>query len=149
MQDSGDVTVNSQSTQKRRKMTNIKVKDVSSCINNLQSLTTSINNIQPTEDEFNIFGQSVAIQLKKLPLAQAIAAQNEIQTLLTRYRLSNISNTRIISPICNSALSTPSYENESYENLSTPSTCNVYEDVEKGDVISHAIMSSLENNYNN
>jgi hypothetical protein len=83
-----DPTV-SQPTPKRSKIARTKLKEVSSCIKDLQDLATSVKSVDP-QDEFDIFGQSVSVQLKKLPLQQAIAAQGEIQNLLTRYRLSNV-----------------------------------------------------------
>ncbi|XP_044726799.1 uncharacterized protein LOC123290610 [Chrysoperla carnea] len=42
---------------------------------------------EDNDDEFDIFGKSVAIQLRKLPLNQALKAQLDIQTLLINARL--------------------------------------------------------------
>lgn len=42
------------------------------------------------EDEFDIFGKHVAMQLKSLMEEDAVMAQEEIQSILTRYRLKKI-----------------------------------------------------------
>lgn len=77
---------------KRKKLTKTKVKEVAACIQELQSLANTMQDADHSEkdDEFHIFGQSVAVQLKKLPLDQAISCQNELQGILTRYRLASI-----------------------------------------------------------
>ncbi|XP_017778332.1 PREDICTED: uncharacterized protein LOC108563980 isoform X3 [Nicrophorus vespilloides] len=41
----------------------------------------------PPQDEFQLFGQSIAVQLKNLSTKRSIYAQNEIQAILTRHRL--------------------------------------------------------------
>jgi hypothetical protein len=114
-----DPTV-SQPTPKRSKIVRTKLKEVSSCIKDLQDLATSVKSVD-SQDEFDIFGQSWSVQLKKLPLQQAIAAQGEIQNLLTRYRLSNvITNSPIPSSSCNSLFSPVS----AYSSYNSPSDSN-------------------------
>ncbi|KAI4455587.1 hypothetical protein MML48_9g00001466 [Holotrichia oblita] len=78
-----------QPTPKRPKVSK-RLKEVASCVNELKSLAGSLQLAEQPEDEFAIFGQSVAAQLKKMPLGEAICAQEEIQALLTRYRLRHI-----------------------------------------------------------
>ncbi|KAJ8710760.1 hypothetical protein PYW08_009275 [Mythimna loreyi] len=62
----------------------------------LESLLTKVkevcalNNAPPLEEhEFDIFGRSVAAQLKMLPLEKALQAQHYIQSYLTELRLQN------------------------------------------------------------
>ncbi|CAH1112365.1 unnamed protein product [Psylliodes chrysocephalus] len=88
--------ITNERTRNRQKIGKTKVKEIAACVKDLTSLTTSIQDMEPSENEFNIFGKSgksVAAQLKKLPLAHAITAQDQIQQLLSRFRLENISST--------------------------------------------------------
>ncbi|XP_050307424.1 uncharacterized protein LOC126744118 [Anthonomus grandis grandis] len=98
-------------TPKRHKAAKSKIKEVAGCIKDLNSLTKSIRDLQSTEsseNEFDIFGKSVAAQLNKLPLLAAVTAQAEIQQILTRSRVSNIegTSTSLGSSRCTSAFST-------------------------------------------
>lgn len=54
---------------------------------NITTKTSSKSMYEDNDDEFDIFGKSVAIQLRKLPLNQALKAQLDIQTLLINARL--------------------------------------------------------------
>lgn len=47
---------------------------------------------QLNENEFMIFGQHVASQLRELPLDEALQLQNDIQRLLTEARLRSLNN---------------------------------------------------------
>ncbi|CAH1108231.1 unnamed protein product [Psylliodes chrysocephalus] len=80
-------------TPKRQKIGKTNVKEIAAWVKDLTSLTISIQDMEPSENEFDIFGKSVAAQLKKLPRAKAITAQDQIQQLLSRFRLENTSST--------------------------------------------------------
>lgn len=45
-----------------------------------------------TDDEFEIFGRSIAAQLRRMPLYDAIMCQEKLQSVLTQSRLSSFSN---------------------------------------------------------
>lgn len=47
---------------------------------------------QNEKDEFDVFGELIAAQLKTLPLPRAIKAQEYIQTYLNKCRLENYRN---------------------------------------------------------
>ena len=66
---------------------------------------------KPVDDEFEIFGNHVASQLTKLPTSFRLLAQEEIQTSLTKYRISALSNQESLNnPSCSSPnLSTPDF----------------------------------------
>ncbi|XP_055684740.1 uncharacterized protein LOC129790921 [Lutzomyia longipalpis] len=50
-------------------------------------------NIAPAQDEFDIFGQSVAAQLKTMPLMHAIPLMGHIQGLITESRMKSLQAT--------------------------------------------------------
>lgn len=57
---------------------------VLSAVADLKSIHDSINKSEPEEDSFDIFGKSVAMQLKKfLSLETSLRAQSKIQNILT------------------------------------------------------------------
>lgn len=67
-----------------------------------------ISNDQTKEEavnEFEIFGKSVGIQLKSLFEEDAVVAQEEIQSILTSYRLKKIRHTNEISCIAHTTSS--------------------------------------------
>lgn len=57
----------------------------------LETISHVVNATQqlqpPSEDEFHLFGLSVAAQLRKLPLHSAVQTQAKIQSLLSNVRL--------------------------------------------------------------
>ncbi|XP_046675639.1 uncharacterized protein LOC124364308 isoform X2 [Homalodisca vitripennis] len=60
------------------------MRDAMKHLKNITSLLTS------SEDEFELFGRSVALQLKKMSLCTALTVQAKIQHLLSQYRISDI-----------------------------------------------------------
>lgn len=54
---------------------------------------------QLNENEFMIFGQHVASQLRELPLNEALQLQNDIQRLLTEARLRSLNNHSMHRPV--------------------------------------------------
>lgn len=67
---------------RKRKMVN----DISAAIDKLDKVV-QCNNKNDTENEFDIFGKFVAVQLKAMPLYDAIICQEQIQTVLRQKRL--------------------------------------------------------------
>lgn len=57
----------------------------------MKSLSNELNK-EEVVNEFDIFDKHVAVQLRYLTEEQAITAQQEIQAILTRYRLKKIRN---------------------------------------------------------
>ncbi|CAF4919574.1 unnamed protein product [Pieris macdunnoughi] len=62
------------------------VRDLSRLVNKVKNVADSINT-RRTETEFDIFGKSVAAQLKRLPMHKAIEAQMFIQSYISNLRL--------------------------------------------------------------
>lgn len=62
------------------------VHDITTAIDKLDKVVQS-NNKNETENEFDIFGKHVAVQLKQMPLYDAIICQEQIQTVLRQKRL--------------------------------------------------------------
>lgn len=61
---------------------------MASMINDLKNIDE--NMAEPEETEHDIFGKSIAAQLKKLSEEQAIIAQEKMQSILTQCRLADI-----------------------------------------------------------
>lgn len=60
--------------------------------NVVEEFKQTCSNQSTTENEFDVYGKHVAIQLKQLPLQDALQLQVEIQYLLTKARLQSINN---------------------------------------------------------
>lgn len=67
----------------RVKVPKSRCKDITRAIGELKQLQQSINNAVVPPNQFDIFGSSVAAQLKNLPYDKALVAQSTIQALLT------------------------------------------------------------------
>nr|XP_034194910.1 uncharacterized protein LOC117611108 [Osmia lignaria] len=77
-------------------------------VEKLKSITEVIN-APVEEDEFEAFGRNVGLQLKNMPIKQALKAQQQIQSYLTQTRLENIASqrqTNQVQAISNDILST-------------------------------------------
>ena len=62
-----------------------RLQDLSEAISGLRQVNQTL--LQVTEeDEFDAFGRSLALGLKKLPLNLAVQCQNDLQATLSRYR---------------------------------------------------------------
>lgn len=79
-------TVSRQKTSSSKRIT-----EVTSAIKELKELNKTINSTKQVDDEYEIFGKYVAVQLRKLQPDQCILAQEEIQRILTKYRLAALS----------------------------------------------------------
>lgn len=64
---------------------------VTAAIKELKELDKAINIPQLVDEECEAFGKHVAIQLKKLHPEHCILAQEDIQRVLTKYRLAGLS----------------------------------------------------------
>lgn len=56
-------------------------------VKDLKNITTLLSN---NDDEFDLFGKIVALQLKKMSLCTALEVQAKIQNLLSQHRISDI-----------------------------------------------------------
>jgi hypothetical protein len=56
-------------------------------VNELRTVNQVLSQPDPRMQENEAFGSNIALALDKLPRRQAIMAQNDIQNILTRYRL--------------------------------------------------------------
>lgn len=69
---------------RKRKMVNDNISSRSAVINQLDNVQ---NNKNEADNEFDIFGKHVAVQLKEMPLYDAIMCQEQIQTIMRQKRL--------------------------------------------------------------
>lgn len=60
--------------------------------NAVEALKFACSKQATTETEFTLFGKQVGLQLEKLPLAEALKLQSEIQQLLTTARLASMND---------------------------------------------------------
>ncbi|GLV40945.1 hypothetical protein CBL_08519 [Carabus blaptoides fortunei] len=74
---------------RKRKMVDDNISIISAAIDKLDKVVQSYNN--EAEDEFNIFAKHVAVQLKQLPLYDAIICQEQIQTVIRQKRFEVLS----------------------------------------------------------
>lgn len=79
---------------------------LSDAVKELSKLTKIVVEESP-ENEHDIFANYVSVSLKQLPLASALMAQHEIQGILMKHRLENISSS--VHPHSNTKTSTPTY----------------------------------------
>lgn len=68
-----------------------RISEVASAIKELKELNKTFNSTKQVDDECETFGKYVAVQLQKLHPEQCIMAQEEIQRVLTKYRLAALS----------------------------------------------------------
>jgi len=61
-----------------------RLQDLSEAVSGLRQVNQTL--LQATEEEFDAFGRSLALELKKLPLNLAVQCQNDLQATLSRYR---------------------------------------------------------------
>lgn len=82
----------------------------------------SEENKKQTEDEFDLFCKSLAVQLKNMPLNRALLCQEKLQSVMTHERLAQMvkptmvpesiySNSSTQSPLSTYSYSSPPYEN--------------------------------------
>ncbi|KAK5648219.1 hypothetical protein RI129_003111 [Pyrocoelia pectoralis] len=71
-----------------------KIQQIASTARELKTLSESISRSEPgKEDEWDIYGRSVAAQLKRMSTTQALTAQMEINNVLTKCRFDDIYGT--------------------------------------------------------
>lgn len=79
----------------KRKMLPSKTSDIRAAITELKELNTSLQTPIETsqkENECDIIGKHIAIQLKELLMPDMIQANTEMQQILMKYRLKNLDN---------------------------------------------------------
>jgi len=107
------------------------LQDVSEAVSGLHQVNQSL--LQVTEeDEFDAFGRSLALGLKKLPLNLAIQCQNDLQATLSRYRC---------RAVCESSLSPAS----TCDSGATETTLHHYDFLQKSVQTSANIPAQKEN----
>jgi hypothetical protein len=77
--------------------------DLSQAVNELRTVNQVLSQSDTRMQENEAFGSYVALALDKLPQREAIMAQNDIQNILTRYRL----GMRAAPSLCNYTSSIP------------------------------------------
>lgn len=127
---------------------------VLSAVADLKSIHDVINKSEPEEDSFDIFGKSVAMQLKKfLLLETSLKAQSKIQNILTEMGIEELNRQKRSS----TPLSTLSYMNpssvssgfETYSNMSEgspsafPSVENDSQNQNQNDLLTIAIFQTF------
>ncbi|KAF5280149.1 hypothetical protein FQR65_LT15065 [Abscondita terminalis] len=111
--------VHQPATKKRRLGT--KVKQISSVVQDLKRITETVVREPEMENEYVIFGRSIAAQLMKLSPYSAIQAQDRIQSVLTELKLQDLqrhSNASSIASYVNTPLQSPSEEQFSVSEMS-------------------------------
>jgi len=71
----------------KQKGTKRRLYDLSQAVNELRTLNQGLSQPDPRMQENEAFSSYVALALDKLPQREAIMAQNDIQNILTSYRL--------------------------------------------------------------
>lgn len=87
--------------------------EIQAAVNELKELNISLVNVsapipRELEDECDVFGRHVALQLKQLPPIDRIDATDEIQAILSKYRKSALSARIVYTPSNYSSECTPS-----------------------------------------
>lgn len=88
---SQSATIKGNSNQDPKSRSKKQVSAVGAAIKELKELNRAINIPNLVEEECEAFGRHVAVQLKKLQSKHSILAQEEIQRVLTKYRLAGLS----------------------------------------------------------
>ncbi|XP_055627901.1 uncharacterized protein LOC129769571 [Toxorhynchites rutilus septentrionalis] len=103
------------------------------------------NDQKGLQNEFDVFCDSLAIQLKKMPLSRALICQEKLQQVMTQERLSQLANTSNRPSSCSSPASFFSQESlppSHYNNYSNETTNDHVEYAENDDNdFSHAVNS--------
>nr|CAH7742650.1 unnamed protein product [Callosobruchus chinensis] len=74
-----------------------KLSQMSEMIKDMKNVTQNINMPSEEENDCDIYGKHVASQLKKLSERQFIIAQEEIQKIITKCRLADMENRRLVN----------------------------------------------------
>lgn len=145
---------------RKRKIVNDNISSISAVIDKLDNVVQ--NNKNETDNEFDIFGKHIAVQLKEMPLYDAIMCQEQIQTimrqkrleLLTRQSLCHTTLSSGISPIRQTTPS-PSCSNATEEEYWSSSVANPpctgeergEDTLQSSDILAKALNDILNDNY--
>jgi len=88
--------------------------EVSDTVRELKTLNETINHPEPEAHECDVFAAHIARQLKQLNAASCILAQQDIQGVVTRYRMRALLNEESGHFSCQSPYSTSQSNYESY-----------------------------------
>lgn len=69
-----------------------KISQLSTIVSSMKDMQYDLSKSETVEDEFDIFGKHIAKQLRTLSTEQAILGQEEIQSVITRCRLHDLSS---------------------------------------------------------
>lgn len=86
-------------TEQPRTLKKRRLQELASLLTKVKGVCALNNAPPPEEHEFDIFGRSVAAQLKMMPLERALQAQHYIQSYLTGLRLQDSPGSRASSPL--------------------------------------------------
>jgi len=92
------------------------LREVSDTVHELKTLNEMINRPEPETHEYDVFAAHIARQLKQLNAASCILAQQDIQGVVTRYRMRDLLNEECGHFSCQSPFST---SQSNYESSST------------------------------
>lgn len=97
-----DTQISLSASDKSKKKLKRKKKDdncfLSSAIDPLETISTKTRSDTDNKTEFDIFGQSIAMQLNNMPIEDALEMQLQIQQLLTQHRLKKLKTSTLIAP---------------------------------------------------
>ena len=100
----------------------------------IEKLRKISNDCKTQEDEFDFFGKSIAVQLKKMPLQRALICQQKLQQVMMYERLYQLNEgTRHTS----SPLATSSC----YSSISSPHSAHSLHQEGVQDILAHAMAS--------
>ncbi|XP_012547131.1 uncharacterized protein LOC101740234 [Bombyx mori] len=103
-----------------------KIAQLSSMVGQLKEIIHS-NNSTVEENEFEVFGKHVGLQLKSLPLLLALEAQEQIQLYINRIRRQHIQNESVQNRTPQSSFATGSPHSDSSIYFNDTSTYNLEE----------------------
>lgn len=92
-----------------------------------------------SRNQFDIFGSSIAAQLKVLPYDKALIAQSKIQTLLSNIAIENMRSNNASSSTAQEVLSssmTPNHDTDSHSDIEVH---------ESKDLLVNVISNSIDN----
>lgn len=109
-----------------------KLRQVTAAVNELKQISESVTREPAKEDQYTVFGRSVAAQLMALTPISAIKAQDRIQSILTNFKLQDLQGP--VQSSVSTPLQSPTYSylnsadcsdvsNVSYEE------CNISQDI--------------------
>lgn len=145
---------------RKRKIVNDNISSISAVIDKLDNVVQ--NNKNETDNEFDIFGKHIAVQLKEMSLYDAIMCQEQIQTIMRQKRLELLTRQSSCHTTLSSGISpirqttpSPSCSNATEEEYWSSSVANPpctgeergEDTLQSSDILAKALNDILNDNY--